>query len=105
MFHQKFGTGTIMGIAEDTLTVQFPAGFKTIKAAYVQPAAEAAREVPAEVDPFAGGYPVPPLPGQRLVEPARGRTSSAVTTSAPSTTAVADDTTTTTSTDEEQHRG
>ncbi|TWE11550.1 NADH-quinone oxidoreductase subunit NuoH [Rudaeicoccus suwonensis] len=24
---------------------------------------------PAEVDPFAGGYPVPPLPGQRLVEP------------------------------------
>ena len=68
-------------------------------------AAEAAREVPAEVDPFAGGYPVPPLPGQRLVEPARGRTSSAVTTSAPSTTAVADDPTTTTSTDEEQHRG
>lgn len=31
----------------------------------------AARQVPvpAEVDPFAGGYPVPPLPGQRLVEP------------------------------------
>lgn len=31
-------------------------------------AKEAARAVPAEVDPFAGGYPVPPLPGQRLVE-------------------------------------
>ncbi|MFI0431573.1 MAG: NADH-quinone oxidoreductase subunit NuoH [Candidatus Nanopelagicales bacterium] len=29
---------------------------------YVPPAPEA-------VDPFAGGYPVPPLPGQRLVEP------------------------------------
>ncbi len=28
----------------------------------------AAREVPEEVDPYAGGYPVPPLPGQRLVE-------------------------------------
>ena len=25
--------------------------------------------VPSEVDPFAGGYPVPPLPGQRLREP------------------------------------
>lgn len=25
--------------------------------------------VPAEVDPFADGYPVPPLPGQTLVEP------------------------------------
>ena len=25
---------------------------------------------PEEVDPFAGGYPVPPLPGQRLREPA-----------------------------------
>jgi NADH-quinone oxidoreductase subunit H len=32
----------------------------------------AARELtaPEEVDPFAGGYPVPPLPGQRLREPA-----------------------------------
>ncbi|MGN7869392.1 ATP-dependent helicase [Paracoccus sp. 22332] len=35
--HAKFGEGTIMGIAEDTLTVQFAAGFKNIKAAYVQP--------------------------------------------------------------------
>jgi NADH-quinone oxidoreductase subunit H len=26
-------------------------------------------EVPEEIDPFAGGYPVPPLPGQRLREP------------------------------------
>ena len=36
--HAKFGEGQIMGIAEDTLTVQFEAGFKNIKAAYVQPA-------------------------------------------------------------------
>ena len=26
--------------------------------------------VPEEIDPYAGGYPVPPLPGQRLREPA-----------------------------------
>lgn len=36
--------------------------------------AEAKREAqhpehPAEIDPFAGGHPVPPMPGQRLVEP------------------------------------
>ena len=41
VFHQKFGNGTIMGIAEDTLTVEFSTGFKTIKAGYVQPASEA----------------------------------------------------------------
>ena len=43
VFHQKFGNGTVMGIAEDTLTVQFPTGFKTIKAAYVQPSGGAGR--------------------------------------------------------------
>ncbi len=31
-------------------------------------AAEEDRAVPDEIDPFAGGFPVPPLPGQRLVE-------------------------------------
>ncbi|AUH62752.1 ATP-dependent helicase [Paracoccus zhejiangensis] len=41
VFHQKFGNGTVMGIAEDTLTVQFPTGFKTIKAAYLQPSGSA----------------------------------------------------------------
>ncbi len=46
VFHQKFGTGTIMGIAEDTLTVEFPAGFKNVKASYVQPAAASADDVP-----------------------------------------------------------
>ena len=25
--------------------------------------------VPDEIDPYAGGHPVPPLPGQRLREP------------------------------------
>ncbi|HET7476960.1 MAG TPA: NADH-quinone oxidoreductase subunit NuoH [Dermatophilaceae bacterium] len=33
---------------------------------------------PEEIDPFAGGYPVPPLPGQRLREPMPSLTSSAV---------------------------
>ncbi|MFN3275129.1 MAG: ATP-dependent helicase [Paracoccus sp. (in: a-proteobacteria)] len=36
--HSKFGEGQVMGIAEDTLTVQFDAGFKNVKASYVQPA-------------------------------------------------------------------
>ena len=36
--HAKFGEGQIMGMAEDTLTVQFDTGgFKNIKAAYVHP--------------------------------------------------------------------
>lgn len=34
-------------------------------------AKEEARRAPTEIDPFAGGYPVPPLPGQTLVEPRR----------------------------------
>lgn len=43
------------------------------------------RQVPDEIDPFAGGHPVPPLPGQRLVEPAPSLTSSSVRSSAHST--------------------
>ena len=35
--HPKFGDGTVMGIAEDTLTIQFAAGFKNVKAGYIQP--------------------------------------------------------------------
>lgn len=41
---------------------------------------------PEEIDPFAGGYPVPPLPGQRLVEPANRIGSEPVLSSATSTT-------------------
>lgn len=36
--HAKFGEGQIIGIAEDTLTIQFGTSFKTVKAAYIQPA-------------------------------------------------------------------
>ncbi len=55
---------------------------------------------PSEVDPFAGGYPVPPLPGQTLREPTRvavgagapvaGRTTDTSTTVLESTTAQED---------------
>ena len=38
--HAKFGEGKIIGIAEDTLSIQFGATFKTVKAAYVQPAGD-----------------------------------------------------------------
>jgi NADH-quinone oxidoreductase subunit H len=41
-------------------------------------------ERPEEIDPFAGGYPVPPLPGQRLREPSpQGVQSTAITASHP----------------------
>ncbi|WP_347266073.1 UvrD-helicase domain-containing protein [Paracoccus sp. (in: a-proteobacteria)] len=40
VMHQKFGPGTVMGLAEDTLTVEFATGFKTVKAGYVQPATQ-----------------------------------------------------------------
>ncbi|MDO5658672.1 MAG: UvrD-helicase domain-containing protein [Paracoccus sp. (in: a-proteobacteria)] len=35
--HPKFGEGEVIGIAEDTLTISFAAGFKNVKAGYVQP--------------------------------------------------------------------
>jgi len=38
-------------------------------------------EVPDEIDPYVGGHPVPPLPGQRLREPS----------AAPALTSAADD--------------
>ncbi|MFX4285801.1 NADH-quinone oxidoreductase subunit NuoH [Janibacter sp. G349] len=60
---------------------------------------EAAAEVPEEVDPWAEGYPVPPLPGQRLVEAPRGGTAIDTRPAPPSTE------TSTPSTSEEEHRG
>ncbi|WP_017999827.1 UvrD-helicase domain-containing protein [Paracoccus sp. N5] len=52
VFHQKFGNGTVQGIAEDTLTVEFPTGFKTIKAGYVQPASGASSGASTDDVPF-----------------------------------------------------
>ena len=62
-------------------------------------AKEEAEQVPDEVDPFAGGHPVPPLPGQRLVESSRGGTA---IDAAPAST---DQTSAPLTHEEEQHRG
>lgn len=61
-------------------------------------AQEEADEVPDEIDPFAGGHPVPPLPGQRLVEPERAPADRSL----PATTTESSATLTH---EEEQHRG
>ena len=58
-----------------------------------------APEVPEEVDPFAGGHPVPPLPGQRLVEPVPSLTGSSIRSS------TASSSTHTTDTLQEESRG
>ncbi|GAA3609275.1 NADH-quinone oxidoreductase subunit NuoH [Marihabitans asiaticum] len=69
-------------------------------------AAEAAAAIPGEVDPFAGGHPVPPLPGQRLVESPRGRGGATALAEAPARRDGTDSThDSTTSSDKEQHRG
>ena len=62
-------------------------------------AAEGAAQVPEEIDPFVGGHPVPPLPGQRLRESPRGGT--AIETKPAST----DETSAPLTHEEEQHRG
>ncbi|MDO5711189.1 MAG: NADH-quinone oxidoreductase subunit NuoH [Micrococcales bacterium] len=71
--------------------------------------------MPAEIDPFAGGFPVPPMPGQRLREPsliaAEGRASGSLTAglrsaTEPSSDAFdAPDTSTDDPTDQEVDRG
>ena len=62
-------------------------------------AEQAAAEVPDEIDPWAGGYPVPPMPGQRLVEaPPAGAAIGSAPAPTPSTTTNAP-------TSEEEHRG
>lgn len=49
--HTKLGQGTIMGIVEDTLTVQFDqGGVKNVKAAYIEPMANTATTDPLPPD-------------------------------------------------------
>lgn len=57
-------------------------------------AQEEADVVPEEIDPWAEGYPVPPMPGQRLVEAPRGGTAIADAPAPPAP-----------STPQEEHRG
>ncbi|MDO5627194.1 MAG: NADH-quinone oxidoreductase subunit NuoH [Mobilicoccus sp.] len=64
-----------------------------------------AHEAPPEIDPYEGGYPVPPMPGQRLIE-SGDRTPAAIG----STTRTGDDARSSdapepTTTDQEGHRG
>ena len=59
---------TLIVIAATAVLVLAAAWIWDAGATRRQEAADHAR-VPEEVDPFAGGHPVPPLPGQRLVEP------------------------------------
>ena len=59
--------------------------------------AEEAAEMPEEVDPFAGGHPVPPMPGQRLIEGGRSATAIDTKPSTPTSAPLAEQ--------EEQHRG
>lgn len=60
---------------------------------------EAEALVPEEIDPWAEGYPVPPLPGQRLVESPRGGTAIEAQPAA------TPQTSTSLAREEEQHRG
>ena len=55
------------------------AGFTVWDRAAEKRRAERQEESVVDVDPFAGGYPVPPLPGQRLVEPSATRSGRAQT--------------------------
>ncbi|GAA5167904.1 NADH-quinone oxidoreductase subunit NuoH [Ornithinimicrobium tianjinense] len=93
-----FGEGRWVTVATLALIGLFVIAGIFVWDRYAQRRAVAREErmaVPAEVDPFAGGYPVPPLPGQKLVEPRR-----AVEAAAP----VAVSTSTTTH-DTEERRG
>lgn len=66
-----FGDGqwvTVITVAAIALVVVVPLVILSMKKESARRNRDQARVPPEEVDPFAGGYPVPPLPGQRLVE-------------------------------------
>jgi NADH-quinone oxidoreductase subunit H len=74
------GTGTVhvfgrFQLNTSTLAIVSVVAVIALAAAWVWDDKRAAREAaaqvapPEEIDPFEGGYPVPPLPGQRLREP------------------------------------
>ncbi|MDO5502019.1 MAG: NADH-quinone oxidoreductase subunit NuoH [Actinomycetia bacterium] len=76
-----FGTGTFAVLGQEyPVAILFVVGAVLLATAAVltwlhfkdkrEEREAAAVPVITEVDPFAGGFPVPPLPGQRLIEPA-----------------------------------
>jgi NADH-quinone oxidoreductase subunit H len=60
---QRFGVYAALAVLVLALLAAYEVGARR------RAAADEARHepVPAEVDPFAGGYPVPPLPGQTVL--------------------------------------
>ncbi|NYJ75833.1 MULTISPECIES: NADH-quinone oxidoreductase subunit NuoH [Allobranchiibius] len=68
LFGRNIHRATLIVIAATAVLVLAAAWIWDAGAARRQEAADRT-QVPDEVDPFAGGHPVPPLPGQRLVEP------------------------------------
>jgi NADH-quinone oxidoreductase subunit H len=64
-----FGDNT--GMASIIMLVVFAAIFLPVAWVWEgrHGAARVTEDHPEEIDPYAGGYPIPPLPGQRLLEP------------------------------------
>ena len=88
-----FGSGRWPVIITTALVIVSVVGGIMLLMNYLEKKEEAALEAqrqPVEVDPFAGGFPVPPLPGQTLVEPSRR---GAAVTQAPPVTSTAGTTT------------
>ncbi len=78
MFGREFPRATLFVIAVIAIIV--------LAGAWIWDTRQARKEnkvegPPQEINPFAGGHPVPPLPGQRLVEPARALTPARAATS------------------------
>ncbi len=66
-----FGDGqwvTVITVVAIAFVVVVPLSILSFKKESARRNREEAAVPPDEIDPFAGGYPVPPLPGQRLVE-------------------------------------
>lgn len=66
---REINRSTLIVIGVTALLVLAAAWIWDAGAARRQAETDREKKQPDEVDPFAGGHPVPPLPGQRLVEP------------------------------------
>ena len=78
-------------IPRSTLLVTSLIAVAVLGAAWAWDARQARKDtdvtkVPEEIDPFAGGHPVPPLPGQRLVEPVPSLTGASIRSTTTDTT-------------------
>lgn len=98
LFGRTFARATLFVISLIALVVLALAWMWDARQARKEKAADIAP--PAEVDPFAGGYPVPPMPGQRLVEPRRALAGAGASTRSSTVTSTAE-----TDRTSEDHRG